>query len=104
MLARKWESALLVNVDNLTLRRILDNPEAMAAVERIEGWRSLGDNIIETIINRSERVKELKKKGHPAKQIFQAIRIEVNDELGAADESIQQAALNIDEDDTGPLA
>lgn len=63
LLARKWESALLVNVDNLTLRRILDNPEAMAAVERIEGWRSLGDNVIETIINRSERVKELKKKG-----------------------------------------
>jgi hypothetical protein len=49
-----------VNVDNDTLRRILDNPEAMAAVERIEGWRSLGDNIIETIINKSEKVKELK--------------------------------------------
>jgi predicted house-cleaning noncanonical NTP pyrophosphatase (MazG superfamily) len=32
----------------------------MAAVERIEGWRSLGDNIIETIINKSEKVKELK--------------------------------------------
>ncbi len=62
LLARKWESALLVNVDNDTLRRILDNPEAMAAVERIEGWRSLGDNIIETIINKSERVKELKNK------------------------------------------
>jgi hypothetical protein len=59
LLARKWESALLVNVDNDTLRRILDNPEAMAAVERIEGWRSLGDNIIETIINKSEKVKEL---------------------------------------------
>ncbi|MBV6523125.1 MAG: hypothetical protein MNPFHGCM_03292 [Gemmatimonadaceae bacterium] len=62
LLARKWESALLVNVDNDTLRRILGNPEAMAAVERIEGWRSLGDNIIETIINKSEKVKELKKK------------------------------------------
>lgn len=62
LLARKWESALLVNVDNDTLRRILDNPEAMAAVERIEGWRSLGDNIIETIINKSEKVKDLKKK------------------------------------------
>ncbi len=63
LLARKWESALLVNVDNGTLRRILDNPEAMAAVERIEGWRSLGDNVIETIINKSERVKGLKKQG-----------------------------------------
>lgn len=62
LLARKWESALLVNVDNGTLRRILDNPEAMAAVERIEGWRTLGDNVIETIINKSEKVKALKKK------------------------------------------
>ena len=62
LLARKWESAVLVNVDNDTLRRILENPEAMAAVERIEGWRSLGDNIIETIINRSETVKDLKNK------------------------------------------
>jgi hypothetical protein len=61
LLARKWESAKLVNVDNGTLHRILDNPEAMAAVERIEGWRSLGNNIIETIINESEKVKELKK-------------------------------------------
>ena len=62
LLARKWESPLLVNVDNDTLRRILDNPEAMAAMERIEGWRSLGDNIIETIINKSEKIKELKNK------------------------------------------
>jgi hypothetical protein len=60
LLARKWESALLVNVDNDTLRRILENPEAMAAVERIEGWRSLGDNILETIINKSDVVKGLK--------------------------------------------
>jgi len=62
LLARKWESALLVNVDNDTLRRILNNPQALAAVERIEGWRTLGDNIIETIINKSEKVKELKNK------------------------------------------
>lgn len=62
LLARKWESALLVNVDNATLQRIMDNPEAMAAVERIEGWRSLGDNVIETIINKSDKVKELKNK------------------------------------------
>ncbi|MCW2310928.1 DEAD/DEAH box helicase [Rhodoferax antarcticus] len=62
LLARKWESALLVNVDNGTLRRILDSPEAMDAVGRIEGWRALGDNVIETIINKSEKVKDLKTK------------------------------------------
>ena len=62
LLARKWESALLVNVDNGTLRRILDSPEAMDALGRIEGWRALGDNVIETIINKSEKVKDLKKK------------------------------------------
>jgi hypothetical protein len=45
-----------------TLRRVLDNPEAMAAVERIEGWRALGDDVIETIINKSDKVKELKNK------------------------------------------
>jgi len=67
LLARKWESALLVNVDNDTLRRVLDNPEAMAAVNRIEGWRALGDNIIETIINKSEKIKGLKTKAKEGK-------------------------------------
>jgi hypothetical protein len=62
LLARKWESALLVNVDNGTLHRILDNPEAMQALERIEGWRSLGDKVIETIISQSDKVKALKAK------------------------------------------
>jgi hypothetical protein len=67
LLARKWESALLVNVDNDTLRRVLNDPDALAAVERIEGWRSLGDNIIETIINKSEKIKALKKKAQEGK-------------------------------------
>ena len=62
MNSERPESALLVNVDNDTLRRIMDSPDAMAAVERIEGWRALGDNIIETIINKSEKVKALKNK------------------------------------------
>lgn len=62
LLARKWESALLVNVDNATLRRVLDNADALAAVERIEGWRALGDQVLETIINKSELIKDLKAK------------------------------------------
>jgi hypothetical protein len=60
LLARKWESALLVNVDNDTLRRILNNPEALEAVMRIEGFRALGDHVIETVINKSEQVKKTK--------------------------------------------
>jgi hypothetical protein len=79
LLARKWESALLVNVDNDTLRRILDNPEALAAVERIEGWRALGDNIIETIINKSEKVKELKNKAKD-KELTPAQKKQLTDE------------------------
>ena len=35
--------------------------------------------------------KVLNKKGHPAKQVFQALRIEVNDELGALEEGLRQA-------------
>lgn len=50
-------------MDNETLRRLMDNAEAMKAVERIEGWRALGDNVIETIINKSEKIKDLKATG-----------------------------------------
>jgi hypothetical protein len=61
LLARKWESALLVNVDNETLKRIMGNEEAIKAIMNIEGFRSLGSDVFETIINKSEKVKETKK-------------------------------------------
>ena len=61
LLARKWESALLVNVDNQTLERLLKNPKAMEALMSIEGFRNLNKDI-ETIINKSESVKKTKKK------------------------------------------
>ena len=41
LLARRWESALLVNVDNETLQRLLNNEDAMNAIMNIEGFRSL---------------------------------------------------------------
>ncbi len=59
LLARRWESALLVNVDNDTLRRILANQKALDALMGIEGFRSLNSDI-ETIINKSEAVKKAK--------------------------------------------
>lgn len=61
LLARKWESALLVNVDNDTLRKILSDPKALEAVMKIEGFRALGKDVIETVINKSESVKASKK-------------------------------------------
>jgi Type III restriction enzyme, res subunit/T5orf172 domain len=61
LLARKWESALLVNVDNDTLRRIIANPKALEAIMRIEGFRALGRDVFETVINKSEKVKDTKK-------------------------------------------
>ena len=60
LLAKRWESALLVNVDNDTLRRLMANEEAMNALRKIEGFRSLNSDI-ETIINKSETVKKAKK-------------------------------------------
>ena len=61
LLARRWESALLVNVDNNTLSKILNNPKALAALMSIEGFRSLNSDI-ELIINKSEAVKKAKQK------------------------------------------
>ncbi|MCL2153299.1 MAG: GIY-YIG nuclease family protein [Oscillospiraceae bacterium] len=62
LLARRWESALLVNVDNETLARLMANEDAMRALMNIESFRSL-NNDIETIINLSDKVKKAKATG-----------------------------------------
>lgn len=63
LLARRWESALLVNVDNDTLRRLMDDQKAMDALMSIEGFRNLNQEI-ETIINKSEAVKKARKEAN----------------------------------------
>jgi len=63
LLARRWESALLVNVDNDTLKRLMKSEAAMQALEKIEGFRSLNQDI-ETIINKSEAVSKAKKEAN----------------------------------------
>lgn len=77
LLARRWESALLVNVDNSTLARLMANQEAMDALMKIEGFRSLNEDI-ETIINKSEAVKKAKKEG--TKQLSQQEKRELTEE------------------------
>jgi len=61
LLARKWQSAILVNVDNDTLRKIMRSQAAMNAVMNIEGFRTLGHDIFETVVNKSEAVRDTKR-------------------------------------------
>ncbi|GMV32775.1 MAG: restriction endonuclease [Chloroflexi bacterium CFX1] len=63
LLARRWESALLVNVDNETLSKLMANQLAMDALMSIEGFRNLNQDI-ETIINKSEAVQKAKKEAN----------------------------------------
>lgn len=63
LLARRWESALLVNIDNNTLKRLMDSKEAMDALMSIEGFRNLNQDI-ETIINKSESIEKIKKEAN----------------------------------------
>ncbi len=67
-------------------KQIARKIEQARKLQPIEMTTELAD-----IIKSALPQKELKKKGHPAKRIFQAIRIEVNDELGVAEESIEEA-------------
>ncbi len=61
LLAKKWESAILVNVDNMTLKKIMSDEHAMDAIMNIEGFRALGTDIFETVVNKSESVSKTKK-------------------------------------------
>lgn len=61
LLARKWQSTILVNVDNPTLKLVMSNEEAMSAIMKIEGFRGLGQNVFETVVNKSEAISKTKK-------------------------------------------
>lgn len=78
LLARRWESALLVNVDNNTLARLMANEEAMKALMSIEGFRNLNQDI-ETIINKSEAVKKAKKEAND-RELTKKEKKELSDE------------------------
>ncbi len=79
LLARRWESALLVNVDNNTLSKILNNPKALAALMSIEGFRSL-NSYIELIINKSESVKKAKRKLANEENVSQSEKKKLSEE------------------------
>ena len=59
LLAKRWQTALLVHVDNDTLKKLQSVPETLEALMNIEGFRALNQDI-NTIINRSDKVKKIK--------------------------------------------
>lgn len=65
MLAKRWQSAYMVNVDNTTLEKLLGNPEVMDALERIEAFRNLGKDISKVISAEKDiaKVKRDEKEG-----------------------------------------
>jgi hypothetical protein len=91
LLARRWESALLVNVDNRTLSTLLANEEAMKALMNIEGFRNLNQDI-ETIINKSDVVKKTKKEANDKK-----LSEKKKKELSEAEKEIQSKRKIIQE-------
>ena len=62
LLAKKWNSALLVNVTDDILKLIIGNDAAREAIMNIEGFRSMNSDVFETIVNRSAALKDKKTK------------------------------------------
>ncbi len=59
LLAKRWNSPKLVNVDNFTLEKLLGNERAMDALENIEDFRNIKDDV-SIIIAKAEAIKDLK--------------------------------------------
>ncbi len=79
--------------DESFAKQIARNIEKARKEKRIETTFELVD-----IIKKSLPQKVLRKKGHPAKKTFQALRIAVNDELRVFEDSLNQALEMLNKD------
>jgi len=59
-LAKKFESSRLINVDNNTLKNILNDQKALDILMKIEGFRTIQSEL-EKIINKTEKINKIKK-------------------------------------------
>ena len=63
LLAKGWNNALLVNVDNQTLTKMVNNEKAMEIINSIESFRrKKDDKVNKTIISSIKTIKNLKTK------------------------------------------
>lgn len=63
LLAKKWKSALLVNLDRDTLSKLQNDEEAMNAVKNITAFRAISKNV-DTIINLTKDINSRKQGGN----------------------------------------
>ncbi|MDC0882085.1 GIY-YIG nuclease family protein [Candidatus Marinimicrobia bacterium] len=78
LLARRWESPLLVHVDNNTLSILMENEAALEALMSIEGFRNVNKDI-ETIINKHDFVLKKQKEFEDEQKVTKKQRKEISD-------------------------
>ena len=94
LLAKRWQTALLVHVDNDTLKKLKENPQAMEALRNIEGFRRLYEDI-ETIINKSEKIKKGKEKDKKLSEKEKRVLTEEEKEMKSLRKEIQENLLKL---------
>ena len=65
MLARRWQSDYLVNLDSFTIQRLLDNPDLLSALNKIEGFRNLSNlkSRLIKMISHESAINKVKRQG-----------------------------------------
>ncbi|MFM7389516.1 MAG: hypothetical protein ACKO34_02690 [Vampirovibrionales bacterium] len=66
MLAKRWQSPQLINVDTFMLEKLMDSPPLLLALEGIEGFRTLGKDVSKIISSTKELDKVKKERGDKA--------------------------------------
>jgi hypothetical protein len=92
LLAKKWQSALLVNLDSITLKNIMNSEDALEAIMKIEGFRAIGTAAMETLINKTEVLKKLR-----TKEKEKTITIKEKKELTDAEKQVKGIRKQIQE-------
>lgn len=79
LLAKKWNNALLVNVDNDTLKQLISDEKAMDILMSIEAFRNAKEDL-NIIINKSENINRLTSKKDANGKLSKSEQAELNND------------------------
>ena len=97
LLARRWQSALLVNVSNEAIKRLLADKEALAAMDKIEAFRKLNKdgNILEMIVSRDEAIKDAKREGRATSEKEKKLLSKEEEEVKSKRKKFQELLIKL---------